>query len=183
MNEPVLAGASGIALGCGASLPRHKMDGFAGSLGEHSTGRHGTARGQPAGSLLPALLPPQGGAHLRFAGTQGCRGWGRCGAGRAGREGGKRGGGGGGRGCQREICSASNHLLRELRLHLPPLFCASPELVACPAPVNSLGFCLPPALGTPGPGEWGSLLDARFGLGLREQRRNPKCSPQTSPGN
>lgn len=28
----------------------------------------------------------------------------------------------GGRGCQREIWSASNHLLRELRLHLPPLF-------------------------------------------------------------
>lgn len=27
-----------------------------------------------------------------------------------------------GRGCQREIWSASNHLLRELRLHLPPLF-------------------------------------------------------------
>lgn len=53
-------------------------------------------------------------------GDAGAAGWGLLGAGPAGasehrprRE---------GRGCQREIWSASNHLLRELRLHLPSLF-------------------------------------------------------------
>lgn len=73
MNEPVPAGASGIALGCGASLPRHKMDGFAGSLGEHGTGRHGTAR--HGGSLPAASRPPfcpPGGA--RTCGLGGPRG-------------------------------------------------------------------------------------------------------------
>lgn len=62
------------------------------------------------------------GPGARTCGRRGCRshGLGLPGAGPAGasehrprRE---------GRGCQREIWSASNHLLRELRLHLPSLF-------------------------------------------------------------
>lgn len=62
------------------------------------------------------------GPGARTCGRRGCRsgGLGLPGAGRAGAC--ERRPRWDGRGCQREIWSASNHLLRELRLHLPSLF-------------------------------------------------------------
>lgn len=113
-----------------------------------SGGRDGTARegrGEPDSGRQPALLSWGRGPGTRTCGRAGSRRGQRRAAGSAsgswsrgdaelsaqrhplcGGRGGKRVGREGererGRGCQREIWSASNHLLRELRLHLPPLF-------------------------------------------------------------